>query len=752
MKTALTNSEKQHKGYVLLVVMALMAVALVMLANVLLWSDNSATLTARNNEYFTTSYAAEAATEKVLSSVSSDYQNFGEGLVYSKINSYATSVPSPADDAWWKNYRFSNGSSSAGQILVSRVNPSQTVVLGPPYQGLFALAATYQIIANAKNTTSRFQVPSAVGQEINLGTIPIFQFAIFYQDDMEINPGPVMNISGLVHGNNNIYLQPQATLTFNNDLSASGNVVLGSKPGDPTGRTPGSVKFNAFHLSDVNPLNLPVGTNTTSPVQSISDNVHAVLEVPSAGEDPNSTAGKNRLYNKADIIITITNGQVSVTSGVDIDNSVTVIPTNQWKLFLNTNDTFFNKREDETVQAVDLDVGKLKAWSQTNTILRPALGSRDVSSIYIADLRSTSNMVVVTNMLVQTNVTIVTNTTPTTSLKFPTAGTYMGQVNNTTMASNSPPPAPTSPPALDVVAVTTATNRTTYPASGTFVGTVTTNGTVTTTVSFPANGTYMIPVTTNKDSKGKVTGYTYKHITGYSYNQITAYSYSLPAYVYDKILSVSTNYAYVTNYFVSTNFNVFAESGLVITNAKTLPSLGLSVATPNPAYIMGDFNTSVDGVNFYPGTSDTSHTRPAAIFSDGINVLSTAWKPGNSSQSLSSRNAANTTVNAALLAGIVPTQVDDGVGYYSGGVENFPRFLENWSGITFTYNGSMVVMFNSRLETAHWGGADVYNPPNRNWTFDKNFLDPRKLPPMTPRVIAVNRSRWSLIAPNTTSF
>lgn len=751
MKTSLTNSGKKAKGYVLLIVLGLIAVALVMVANALSWSDSSATLTARNNEYFTTSYAAEAATEKALSSVSSDYQNFGEGLVYSKISTYAQGIPSLSDDPWWKDYRFSDGSGTTGQILVNRVNPNQNIVLGPPYEGLYALGATYQIIANAKNTASQYGVRAAVGQEVNLATIPIFQFAIFYQDDMEINPGAPMTISGLVHGNNNIYLQPQSPLTFNNDLSASGDVIRNSKPGDPTVRPAGSIQFNAYHLSDVNPLNLPVGTNTTSPVQSISDNVHAILEIPPRSEDPTSAAGQNRLYNKADMIITINNGQVTVTSGTDIDSAATVIPTNQWKLFLNTNDTFFNKREDLTVQAADLDVGKLKAWSQTNTLLRPVLGSRDVSSVYVADLRSTSNMVVVTNFLVQTNATVVTNTTPTTSLSYPATGTFVGQVNNTTIATNSPPPAPNSPPALNVVPVTVATNRSTAPAAGTYVGTVTTNGTVTTTASFPSPGTYMLPVTTNTN-KGKVTGYTYKKITSYSYNQITSYSYSLPAYVYDKILGVGTNYSYVTNSFVSTNYAVFAESGLVITNGKTLPSLGLSVATPNPVYISGDFNTSVDGVNFYPGTSDTSHTRPAAIFADAINVLSTAWKPANSSLPVSSRNAANTTVNAALLAGIVPTQVDDGVGYYSGGVENYPRFLENWSGITFTYNGSMVVMFNSRFETAHWGGADVYNPPNRNWAFDKNFLDPRKLPPMTPRVITVNRSRWSLIAPDTTSF
>ena len=45
------------------------------------------------------------------------------------------------------------------------------------------------------------------------------------------------------------------------------------------------------------------------------------------------------------------------------------------------------------------------------------------------------------------------------------------------------------------------------------------------------------------------------------------------------------------------------------------------------------------------------------------------------------------------MAGIVETANND----YSGGVENFPRFLENWSGSTFTYNGSMVVLYLSQF-------------------------------------------------------
>src|SRR5204862_5891284 len=94
------------------------------------------------------------------------------------------------------------------------------------------------------------------------------------------------------------------------------------------------------------------------------------------------------------------------------------------------------------------------------------------------------------------------------------------------------------------------------------------------------------------------------------------------------------------------------------------------------------------------GTTNTSLTKPAALIGDSVTVLSTAWNDANSGLSIGNRVPANTTVNAAFLAGIVPS---NGV-RYSGGVENFPRFLEDWtpSSRVFTYNGSMVVMFNSR--------------------------------------------------------
>jgi hypothetical protein len=189
--------------------------------------------------------------------------------------------------------------------------------------------------------------------------------------------------------------------------------------------------------------------------------------------------------------------------------------------------------------------------------------------------------------------------------------------------------------------------------------------------------------------------------------------------------------------------NTTYETGIRLTNGQTLPPLGLTVASPNPVYVQGNYNAPTANL----GTTNTLNTKPASIIADAITVLSSGWSDLNavtSSSLLATRIASNTTVNAAFLAGIVASNGS----YYSGGVENFPRFLEDWSNRTFTYNGSMVVMFPSQFATGFWGGNNnTYSPPSRNWAFDLNFMDATKLPPGTPQVTAAIRSNWAMIQP-----
>ncbi len=61
-------------------------------------------------------------------------------------------------------------------------------------------------------------------------------------------------------------------------------------------------------------------------------------------------------------------------------------------------------------------------------------------------------------------------------------------------------------------------------------------------------------------------------------------------------------------------------------------------------------------------------------------------------------------------------------GAYSGGLENMPRFHENWGGTSFgqpqvRIRGAFISLFNSTKADGAWGNAS-YTPPNRDWNWD----------------------------------
>jgi hypothetical protein len=178
-------------------------------------------------------------------------------------------------------------------------------------------------------------------------------------------------------------------------------------------------------------------------------------------------------------------------------------------------------------------------------------------------------------------------------------------------------------------------------------------------------------------------------------------------------------------------------------NGGTLATQGLTIATPDPIYVLGNYNAS--GVSLNNGTN-VVNAAPAGFMGDSITILSTSWSDSyTSSTALSSRNPGNTTVNAATLEGIVQSVTVNGTKYYSGGVENFLRLLENWSSsTTLTYNGSIIVLFQSRFATNYWQTpGNYYNVPTRAWGFDVNFENQGGLPPIFPSAKAMIRQNWA---------
>ena len=192
------------------------------------------------------------------------------------------------------------------------------------------------------------------------------------------------------------------------------------------------------------------------------------------------------------------------------------------------------------------------------------------------------------------------------------------------------------------------------------------------------------------------------------------------------------------------------KTAVRLINGQTQSTRGLTLATVNPLYVKGHYNITNTA---HLGTTNTSSSRPASLIADALTIQSGAWSDQSSNSGYTSRVATDTTVNAAILAGVVYSAGPTGQSPSSGGVVNYPRLLEAWNGRQLTLNGSLVNMFDSARATAPFQSPGVYYyAPNRSFNFDANFLDATKQPPGTPELRALIRSSWVAVPPNRTNY
>ena len=114
-------------------------------------------------------------------------------------------------------------------------------------------------------------------------------------------------------------------------------------------------------------------------------------------------------------------------------------------------------------------------------------------------------------------------------------------------------------------------------------------------------------------------------------------------------------------YVSDTSATSTVRRGVRLKNGAVMPPGGLTVASDNPVYIQGDYNTgrtsstetpsnTLNGdplQNTVPGYSKQS----SAVLADAVMVLSNSWNDAASYNDLSSRVASPTTINAAIVSG-----------------------------------------------------------------------------------------------------
>lgn len=176
---------------------------------------------------------------------------------------------------------------------------------------------------------------------------------------------------------------------------------------------------------------------------------------------------------------------------------------------------------------------------------------------------------------------------------------------------------------------------------------------------------------------------------------------------------------------------------------------GFTLASENPVYINGDYNTSAaDPTWATPTAAEPAHAA-AAIIADSVTLFSNNWKDDNSllhpTGATTNRPGVTTYYRVAIASGkniIFPAPAFSSPGSASGpygfgtdgGVHNFLRFLEDWNGQQLFYKGSLVSLYYATYNTGTFKCCNdaVYHPPTREYVFDPLFLQPQNLPPGTP--------------------
>jgi hypothetical protein len=180
---------------------------------------------------------------------------------------------------------------------------------------------------------------------------------------------------------------------------------------------------------------------------------------------------------------------------------------------------------------------------------------------------------------------------------------------------------------------------------------------------------------------------------------------------------------YVTRDLASGSGDAFAAVRL--RNGRDLPDSGLTIASDMPIYVEGDYNVA------------DSPNATALVAGDTVSFLSKNWQDARSTEHCKKRSADATTYNTVIMTGNTETEL----GSYNGGLENVLRFLEQWSGKTCKYRGSVICLWYSETVTGPWEYGNYYTAPKRDWGYDEIYLT--DAPPGMPRVFGLEEIEWS---------
>ncbi|HEY9828121.1 MAG TPA: hypothetical protein V6D19_22010 [Stenomitos sp.] len=583
---------------------------------------------------------------------------------------------------------------------------SVTINANEQFAGLNAQEYRYDVTSVAFDRSTS-QPNAMLGIRFKSRLVPLFQFAAFYDKDLEILPSPTMTLSGPIHTNGDLYLVSDgsgSTLTLNGQVSVRNNLYRGRKNNTNCGA--GTVR--AFDGSSTTVMNCS-GTRTqitdVSPWNNqVRINVPPVAVPPPEALDPSPSSA---YWSKADLRVVLKLNSSNNPTGIEIRNADGSVDSGRTSRLLSScsvaNTTLANKSASVT------------SYAATDVTLNVA----STSGLAVNDFYQVNNDP-------DSNVITGPDTNSDGLVDAGTSVTLRRQLGHTYQSGT-------------IASAGNALRKAVVSTSDTFYN--------------YREGKYIRMLNVDVGSLMNCIHQQNIQDSGRALDDVTEGGL---VWFFTVDGPDSNRSVYATSNTPSDGNNY----GVRLYNARTLQSSvsgapqvrGLSVVSDQALYLTGDYNCGV-----WDGTSCPAK-KPAAILADSINVVSNRWflddrgtttytsNLPDSAPNVGAQAAADTRVNAAFLAGTDTTGRQEGSAGqgdpYNGGLENYPRFHENWSGLTFRYRGSFVSLNRPRRVDGAWGSAR-YNPPIRAWDYDVDFNNAANLPPLSPRFVYQRQERFT---------
>ncbi len=260
----------------------------------------------------------------------------------------------------------------------------------------------------------------AVNASAQTNPIPLFQYAIFYNSLCEFTWCAPMTINGRVHINGNLYTGTAWPLIFNSLVDVTGTISSPAWDGHYISDYSVPAKYNnpgAPYITNSPSVALTSGLADPRFSQTA---LREIINQPPPGGDSDPSLAALRYYNKAGVVLLVSNATITaIYRSFPGDSSPVMVQANYYPtnnaasnfVSIATNFPFlsvtnywptnpmpvFDQRENATLLLTDFDISVLRRWLFTNPILNAKFpnvaGAYSSSSnapniLYVADNRT----------------------------------------------------------------------------------------------------------------------------------------------------------------------------------------------------------------------------------------------------------------------------------------------------------------------------------------------------------------------------